>query len=147
MGWWITFTEAHPEIVVMGTNTSDPLFLFSYSVWAKTRSQKDGSFSSTSWERALFGRNRVSNGGITTAPGTSPWFFFSDRVGGTGAGSVWWTCQCWGTHGCCLITTGCLFFLPHIHHMDSRLRHEHILQITHSGTFLHPTPACPRTLC
>lgn len=40
------------------------------------RSQKDGSFSSTSWERALFGRNRVSNGGITTAPGTSPWFFF-----------------------------------------------------------------------
>lgn len=24
--------KAHPEIVVMGTNTSDPLFLFSYSV-------------------------------------------------------------------------------------------------------------------
>lgn len=40
------------------------------------RSQKDGSFSSNSWERVLFGRNRVSNGGIMRAPGTSPWFFF-----------------------------------------------------------------------
>lgn len=44
------------------------------------------------------------------------------------------------------ITRGCLFFpfLPHVHRTGSCLRHEHILQIAHSGTFLHPTPACPR---
>lgn len=46
------------------------------------------------------------------------------------------------------ITTGCLFFpfLPHIHCMASYLRHEHILQISHSGTFLHPTPSLPKGL-
>lgn len=53
----------------------------------------------------------------------------------------------WGTRGCRLITTGCLFLLPHTHRTDACLRHEHILQITHSGTFLPPsTPACSGTL-
>lgn len=47
------------------------------------------------------------------------------------------------------ITTGRLFFsfLPCVHCLASRLRHEHILQISHAGTFLHPTPACPRDFC
>ena len=43
------------------------------------------------------------------------------------------------------ITTGCVS-LPHVHCLASYLTHTHILQISHSGTCLPPTPACPRDL-
>lgn len=47
------------------------------------------------------------------------------------------------------IATGRLFFsfLPCVHCLASCHRHEHSLQISHAGAFLHPTPACPRDFC
>lgn len=138
-------------------NTSDPLFLLTSSVWTQKRCQRSDSFK----EPILFHISLnflfvrylcVEKKGLLAVKVTSKWFsslwiLSRELVDEQPEVSGWQTnvevfvIAVW-------ITTGCLFFpfLPHIHCMASYLRHEHILQISHSGTFLHPTPSLPKGL-
>lgn len=89
--------------------------------------------------------------GLLAAPGPSEWFpsYPCGRVNGCSRSR-----ECLGDNAEVLAaavrsTTGCPFFpfLPQVPCVASYPTREHILPISLSGTFLHPTPACPRDFC